>query len=211
MTRQCRIHEIFSSLQGEGIDTGKPYIFVRFTGCNLSCSYCDTRRARTAGRFLDVDDVVRKVRAFRGIDHVLITGGEPLVQKASVYDLASILLKKGFQVSLETNGSIGLKGIPPGLKIVMDVKTPSSGEAGKNLVSNLRFLRERDEVKFVISDRTDYIWSKNFLAAKKIRSRNVLFSPAWKKLPARTLAEWIMKDRLDVRLQVQLHKILGIK
>lgn len=203
-----RITEIFHSIQGEGINVGIPTVFVRLTGCPLRCRYCDTAYAFTGGNLVDVDSVVREVLSF-STKHVTVTGGEPLAQP-SCRDLVTELCDAGSSVSLETSGALDTSSVDPRVSIVLDLKTPGSGEAARNLEANVLRLRERDQVKFVICNREDYEWSRTMLSTYTLEKRttNILFSPSWEELDAGSLADWILADELPVRMQVQLHKVL---
>ena len=202
-----RITEIFLSLQGESRSVGVPTVFVRLTGCPLRCRYCDTAYAFHGGEPLDVDAIVEKVAAY-GVRHVTVTGGEPLAQKGCLSLLAR-LCDAAYEVSLETSGAIILDGVDHRVSRVMDIKTPGSGEAAKNRFENIQHLTANDQVKFVICDRADYEWSKQVMAEHGLTERcEVLFSPSAQQLPARQLADWIVADRLQVRFQIQLHKLL---
>jgi 7-carboxy-7-deazaguanine synthase len=202
-----RITEIFCSLQGESSLVGLPTVFVRLTGCPLRCGYCDTTYAFKGGETLELDTVLEQVAAF-GVEHVTVTGGEPLAQ-TSCHALLVALCDAGYRVSLETSGALDIADVDERVKRVMDIKTPSSGEVDRNLWSNLKLLVPDDEVKFVIGDRDDYEWSKGILSEHSLVSRcGVLFSPVYGVLEAGTLADWIVDDRLPVRFQIQLHKLL---
>jgi 7-carboxy-7-deazaguanine synthase len=202
-----RITEIFLSIQGESTTVGLPTVFVRTTGCPLRCQYCDTAYAFSGGERMTLDAIVAKV-AHHGVRHVTVTGGEPLAQPATL-PLMTRLCDAGYSVSLETSGALDLAGVDRRVMQVVDIKTPASGEASRNLWSNLEHLRAGDQLKFVICDRSDYEWSRESLAAMRLPERvEVLFSPSFETLPGRTLAEWILADRLAVRMQVQLHKVL---
>jgi 7-carboxy-7-deazaguanine synthase len=204
---RLRITEIFHSLQGEARTVGWPTVFVRLTGCPLRCRYCDTEYAFHGGEWQSLADIERKVATYSA-RYVTLTGGEPLAQPAC-RELLKRLADRGYQVSLETGGAIDISGIDPRVSVVMDLKTPGSGEAARNRYQNIPALKSTDEVKFVICDRADYEWSCAKLAEYDLTSRcEVLFSPAYGQLEAATLADWILADRLNVRLQVQLHKIL---
>jgi len=205
--QRLRITEVFLSLQGEADTVGWPTVFVRLTGCPLRCHYCDTAYAFYGGRWRSVDDVVAEVRAF-GARHVCVTGGEPLAQP-NVHRLLAALCDAGHSVSLETSGALDAGGVDARVVRVLDVKTPASGESGRNLLSNLESPRASDLVKFVICDRADYEWSRAFVAERDLAARvQVLFSPGHGRVTPRELAEWILADRLPVRFQLQLHKIL---
>ncbi|MEO7386329.1 MAG: 7-carboxy-7-deazaguanine synthase QueE [Gammaproteobacteria bacterium] len=202
-----RITEIFHSLQGESRPTGCPTAFVRLTGCPLRCTYCDTAYAFHGGQRLDLPDILAQVAEFQ-VKHVCVTGGEPLAQPAC-HDLLTALCDGGYRVSLETSGALDIAGVDRRVTVVLDLKTPASGEAGRNLWPNLACLKPEDQVKFVICDRADYEWACAALREHGLADRcEVLFSPAWERQPARELAEWILADRLPVRFQVQLHKYL---
>jgi len=204
---RVRITEIFRSLQGESRTTGWPTVFVRLTGCPLRCTYCDTAYAFHGGEWMSLGDVLDQVARFR-VRHVTVTGGEPLAQP-SCRPLLGALADAGYEVSLETSGALDVAAIDPRVSIVMDLKTPASGEAARNLEENLARLAAKDQVKFVICDRADYEWSRDKVREQRLDARcEVLFSPAWERLPARELAEWILEDELPVRMQVQLHKLL---
>ena len=204
---RLRINEIFFSLQGESRSVGFPTVFVRLTGCPLRCGYCDTDYAFHEGRWMDLDEVLAAVAAHRS-RHVTVTGGEPLAQRPCV-ELLAQLCNAGYAVSLETSGALDIAAVDPRVHIVMDIKTPGSGEADRNLAGNLAHLKRRDEVKFVICDRADYEWSRSRVEREQLASRcEVLFSPSFGRLAPRDLAEWILADHLPVRFQVQLHKLL---
>ena len=202
-----RVNEIFHSLQGESRTVGLPTVFVRLTGCPLRCGYCDTEYAFHEGQWMEIDRILAEV-ARLGARHVTLTGGEPLAQRPARTLLAG-LCDAGYEVSLETSGALDIGDVDRRVRVVLDVKTPGSGEMEKNLASNLALLKPGDEVKFVICDRADYEWSREFVRRARLDERSeVLFSPVWGRLPPRDLADWILADRLPVRLQVQLHKLL---
>jgi len=204
---RLKITEIFRSLQGEGDAVGFPTVFVRLTGCPLRCQYCDTAYAFTGGEWWSLDDIVSRVAELE-VRHVCVTGGEPLSQR-NCLPLLQRLCDAGYEVSLETSGALPVGEVDPRVRRVVDVKTPASGESTRNLLGQLGALNARDQVKFVICDRADYEWSRELLRDRALQSpAMVLFSPSHAQLPARQLAEWILEDRLPVRLQVQLHKIL---
>ena len=205
-----KINEIFKSIQGESSHAGLPCIFVRLTGCNLRCTYCDTGYAFYEGKEMSVADVVKAVEGC-GISLVEITGGEPLLQK-EVYPLMQALLEKKYTVMLETGGSLSLDEIPKAVIKIMDLKCPSSGEEPRNHYENLGQLTFQDEVKFVIQTREDYDWCKKILIEYSIPEKTqVLFSPVYEKLDLKDLAKWILEDNLRVRLQTQLHKVIWSK
>lgn len=204
---RLRITEIFRSLQGEGDAVGFPTVFVRLTGCPLRCQYCDTAYAFTGGQSITLDSIVEQVEALEAA-HVCVTGGEPLAQR-NCLPLLTRLCDVGYRVSLETSGAISVAEVDPRVTRVVDVKTPASGEATRNLLDQLSLLRAHDQIKFVICDRADYEWSRELLRERGLPGdATVLFSPSHEQLPARELADWILEDRLPVRMQVQLHKIL---
>jgi 7-carboxy-7-deazaguanine synthase len=202
-----RISEIFYSLQGETRRVGLPTVFVRLTGCPLRCTYCDTSYAFTGGQTLTMDDILAEVAGW-GAHYVTVTGGEPLAQK-NCLPLLRALCDAGYQVSLETSGALDVSGVDARVVKVLDIKTPASGEAAKNLWSNLEWLNAQDEIKFVLCNEADYLWARQELAVHDLSRRcEVLFSPTQGQLSPTDLAEWILRDRLPVRLQVQLHKLL---
>jgi 7-carboxy-7-deazaguanine synthase len=200
------VNEIFHSIQGESTHVGRPCVFVRLTACDLRCSWCDTPYAFHEGSKMTIEDVVGRVREY-GCDVVEITGGEPLLQ-ADVYPLMQRLLDDGRTVLLETGGHRSVEHVPPGVIRVIDVKCPGSGESEKNHWANLAQLRPTDEVKFVIKDRVDYDFAREVVVRHGLAGRcgAVLFSPVHGVLPPKTLAEWILADRLPVRMQLQAHK-----
>ncbi|MBI3187673.1 MAG: 7-carboxy-7-deazaguanine synthase QueE [Gammaproteobacteria bacterium] len=204
---EIRISEIFYSLQGESTLSGLPTVFVRLTGCPLRCGYCDTAYAFTGGEWHTIEGILQRVKNF-GAHYVCVTGGEPLAQK-SCFDLLQALCDAGYGVSIETSGAMDICDVDTRVVRVMDIKTPGSGEFSKNLFSNIDCLTSHDEVKFVICDRNDYDWSCDVLKQYKLADRcKVLFSPSYQTLPATDLAEWILRDKLPVRMQIQLHKFL---
>jgi len=202
------VNEIFYSIQGESDYVGRPCVFVRLTGCDLRCVWCDTPYAFHKGSRRDVDEVVADVEQYK-CELVEITGGEPLLQE-DVYLLMDKLLALGVTVLLETGGHVSVARVPEAVVKVMDVKCPGSGEFGRNAWDNLSRLTERDQVKFVITDQADYEFARDVVRqhALETRCREVLFSPAHGLLPPERLAEWMLSDRLPVRLQIQLHKHL---
>jgi 7-carboxy-7-deazaguanine synthase len=205
-----KINEIFKSIQGESSHSGLPCIFVRLTGCNLRCTYCDTEYAFYEGKEMPVAEVVKKVDGC-GIPLVEITGGEPLLQK-EVYPLMEKLLEKQYTVMLETGGSLALDKVPEAVIKIMDLKCPGSGEESQNNYENLNRLTLKDEVKFVILNREDYDWSRKILNDYSIHKKaQVLFSPVYDKLDLKDLAKWVLEDNLPVRLQTQLHKVIWSK
>jgi 7-carboxy-7-deazaguanine synthase len=204
---RLRITEIFHSLQGESRTVGLPTVFVRLTGCPLRCGYCDTEYAFKGGEWLEIDAILAQVAEY-GARYVTVTGGEPLAQQDCL-ELLTRLCDAGYEVSLETSGALDVSGVDPRVVKVMDLKTPASGEADKNLYANLDQLTPRDQLKFVICDRADYEWAKAQIAAHDLAGRcELLFSPSHRQLNPTELAEWILADRLPVRFQLQLHKYL---
>ncbi|HAT2070009.1 TPA: 7-carboxy-7-deazaguanine synthase QueE [Legionella pneumophila] len=204
---QLRITEIFHSLQGESVTVGLPTVFVRLTGCPLRCQYCDTAYAFSGGEFVEIDDILNKVASYQ-CQHVCVTGGEPLAQPGCI-PLLSKLCDAGYSVSLETSGARDIASVDQRVMIVMDLKTPDSREADKNLLSNLSFLKPTDQIKFVLCSRNDYEWACSMLSEYQLAERvQLLFSPSWNQLNPADLANWIIQDKLPVRFQLQLHKIL---
>lgn len=199
-----RITEIFHSIQGESSFAGRPCVFVRLTGCNLRCSWCDSEYTFAGGEKISVDDVVARVRAY-GCPLVEITGGEPLAQQEA-FTLIERLCNEGMEVLIETSGSIDITPVDRRARIILDIKCPGSGESEKNRWTNLGELRPHDEIKFVVADRADYVWARAVIRERNLERWTVLFSPVWEKLELKPLAEWILEDRLAARLQTQLHK-----
>jgi 7-carboxy-7-deazaguanine synthase len=202
-----RITEIFYSLQGESSTVGIPTVFIRLTGCPLRCSYCDTEYAFTGGEKKEISDVIAEVKSY-GARYVTVTGGEPLAQP-SCLELMARLLDLGYIVSLETSGAIDVSAVDPRVIKVMDIKTPSSGELSKNRYQNIQYLTKNDQVKFVIGNEEDYGWSKQVLAEYQLPAHcEILFSPVMGQQNPTELANKILQDRLPVRFQIQLHKLL---
>ncbi|MBK7249804.1 MAG: 7-carboxy-7-deazaguanine synthase QueE [Gammaproteobacteria bacterium] len=204
---RLKLTEIFCSLQGEADTAGLPTAFVRLTGCPLRCSYCDTTYAFSGGEWWTLEAILARVREL-GVRHVCVTGGEPLAQKGCL-ELLRRLCDAAYRVSLETSGALPVEVVDERVVRIVDLKTPGSGEASRNRYDQLAHLRTHDQVKFVICDRADYEWSCTQLAEHALAERcGVLFSASHEQLAARTLAEWILEDRLPVRFQIQLHKYL---
>lgn len=205
-SQSLRINEIFFSLQGETTTVGLPTVFVRLTGCPLRCVYCDTEYAFHKGDVKTLDEIVEQVLSY-GARHVTVTGGEPLAQPNCI-SLMTMLCDRGLVVSLETSGAMSIAKVDERVVTVLDLKTPGSGECDRNLESNVSLLKPQDQVKFVICDRRDYEWSKAKVDQLDLRSRvqEILFSPSFGQVSYRELAEWILQDRLPVRMQIQLHK-----
>ena len=203
-----KVNEIYASIQGESSHTGLPCVFIRLTGCNLRCSWCDTAYAFHEGKPLTIEETLEKVETF-DLPLVEITGGEPLLQD-DVYPLMEALLKKGYRVMLETGGALPINKVPEKVIKILDIKCPGSGEDKNNHLENLQWLSPQDEVKFVLLDRADYEWSRDLLQ-KISPSTQVLFSPVYDELDLKDLSQWILEDRLAVRLQTQLHKVIWSK
>jgi 7-carboxy-7-deazaguanine synthase len=202
-----RITEIFLSLQGETSRVGLPTVFVRLTGCPLRCGYCDTAYAFHGGQTMTVANILSEVARLEP-RYITVTGGEPLAQKHCPALLRE-LCDRGYSVSLETSGAVDVADVDPRVSKILDIKTPGSGEGDKNLWDNLARLTPRDEIKFVLCDEADYEWAKQILAERHLENIcPVLFSPSYHDLPASTLADWILRDHLPVRMQIQLHKLL---
>ncbi len=205
--------EIFHSLQGESSFAGLPCVFVRLSGCNLNCSWCDTVYAKTESKKVSIQKIVKRVKAF-GCSLVEITGGEPLIQEKSSY-LISLLIREGFQVLVETNGSISIKNIPGECIKIIDIKCPLSGESSKNFFGNLDLITKKDEIKFVIAGKEDYDFAKEIIHTKLMDNgspvipyKNIHLSPVFGKINPDKLAKWILQDRLKARLSMQIHKVI---
>ncbi len=202
-----KINEIFYSIQGESSAAGLPTTFVRLTGCNLRCAYCDTEYAFYEGEDFSIEKAIRVVEE-HGCKLVEVTGGEPLMQK-DVFPFMKQLCDKGFDVMLETSGSLPIEKVDKRVKIIMDLKTPSSGMMNKNLYENIEYLKPNDEVKFVIGTQEDYNWSKEQIEKFGLTEKaNVLFSPVFNSIEPKQIVEWILNDKLNVRFQLQMHKYI---
>lgn len=207
VNNSLRVNEVFYSLQGETRFTGLPTVFIRLTGCPFRCIYCDTEYAFHNGSSLSIDELIQTATGYR-TRYVTVTGGEPLLQKASL-TLLTRLCDEGFEVTLETSCGMDLAPVDARVVKIIDIKTPGSGEADSNRWQNLEYINARDQIKFVICDRDDYLWSKQKLSEFMLQDRcETLFSPAHRHLDATTLADWVLQDRLPVRFQIQLHKYL---
>ena len=202
-----RVSEVFLSIQGETSRTGLPTVFIRLTGCPLRCRWCDTTYSFQGGETIALEELLRQTAAF-GVDTVCVTGGEPLAQKGCPA-LLTALCDEGYSVSLETSGAYDIAAVDPRVSRIVDIKPPESGESERNLWGNLPLLNARDEVKFVLANRADYEWASEVIRRHELIARcPVLFSPVQGELDPRQLAEWVLADRLPVRMQVQLHNIL---
>ena len=202
-----KVNEIFSSIQGESTFAGLPFVFVRLTGCNLRCKYCDTKYAYEEGELYSVDEIADKVLEFN-ISRVCVTGGEPLLQKDTLI-LLDKLIEANLLVTLETNGSMSIDKVNEKVHVILDLKAPGSGEVDKNLWFNVKLLKRKDEVKFVITSRADYDWAKEVMEKFNLPGlTKVLFSPCADQIEISKLADWMVEDRLEARLNLQLHKII---
>lgn len=202
-----KIYEIFHSLQGETSRIGLPTVFVRLTGCPMRCTYCDTAYAFSGGSNMEMADILAKVAEF-GTSYVTVTGGEPLAQK-ECYVLLRALCDKGYSVSLETGGAMDIAPVDARVSVILDIKTPASNEEKNMLWGNLEHIKSKDEIKFVLCNRIDYDWAKAKIVELKLAEKcPILFSPSFHDLSAEALAGWVLADKLPVRMQVQLHKIL---
>lgn len=206
--QQLKITEVFYSLQGESLSSGLPSVFIRLTGCPLRCGYCDTTYAFRGGTVQRFDQLLEQVASYN-TKHVCITGGEPLAQK-NVLGLMSQLCDRGYSVSLETSGAMDVGAVDSRVSIVMDLKTPGSGEVARNLYNNIDKLTTKDQIKFVICNREDYLWAAQQVATRALSEHvgAVLFSASVGELKFRDLADWIVEDQLNVRFQMQLHKLI---
>lgn len=204
---RLKVTEIFYSLQGEALNVGLPTVFVRLTGCPLRCSYCDTAYAFTGGEWMDLDAILNEVRQY-DTSFVTVTGGEPLAQKNCI-ELLKQLCDSGYDVSLETSGAVLVNNVDSRVVKILDVKTPASTEDSKNKFENFEYLQNGDQIKFVICDENDYLWSRQIIEQYQLEKKcEILFSPSHDQLDATTLADWILRDQLKVRFQMQLHKYL---
>jgi len=204
---QLKIFEIFYSLQGESSRVGLPTIFIRLSGCPMRCHYCDTAYAFQGGSMMTIDEIMEAIKKYH-THYVTVTGGEPLAQK-EVLNLLKVLADQNFKASLETGGGLSIKEVDPRIKIILDIKTPESGEEKKNYWENLNFIHLKDEIKFVLCSREDYDWAKKIINQYKLPEKcDVLFSPVYQKLNNTDLGNWILEDQLPVRMQIQLHKLL---
>lgn len=207
VSNSLRITEIFHSLQGESITVGLPTVFIRLTGCPLRCQYCDTAYAFNGGKMTDIPSILAEISAYQ-CRQICVTGGEPLAQPNCIA-LLQELCDQGYQVSLETSGARDIAEVDKRVMVVMDLKTPASGESEKNLFSNLEHLKKSDQIKFVLCCREDYDWACQMMQEYHLSERaQILFSPSWNELNPTELADWIVKDKVAVRFQLQLHKIL---
>lgn len=202
-----RITELFYSIQGESNASGFPTVFVRLTGCPLRCNYCDTAYAFQGGELLGLDQILTQIAAYK-TSHVCVTGGEPLAQPNCI-PLLKALCDADYTVSLETSGARDISMVDPRVVVIMDLKTPGSGEVARNLWSNVPDLKPQDQVKFVICNREDYLWACDMMNEYHLANKaQILFSPSWEEVNPTELANWILEDQLPVRFQIQLHKIL---
>jgi 7-carboxy-7-deazaguanine synthase len=207
LSDRLRITEIFCSIQGESDSIGWPTVFIRLTGCPLRCQYCDTSYAFQGGKIQALEEILATVKIF-SCARICVTGGEPLAQPGC-FKLLSTLCDLGYEVSLETSGARDISLVDSRVVIVMDIKTPDSKECDKNLWENIDYIKAKDQLKFVLCSRQDYIWSINIIKEHNLSEKTqVLFSPSWGQLDPTELADWIIQDKLNVRFQMQLHKIL---
>ena len=203
-----KVNEIYYSVQGESTYAGLPCVFVRLTFCNLRCTYCDTEYAFYAGKDLSISQVIGEIKKYN-CKLVEITGGEPLVQMEECLELMKQLCDEGFEVLIETGGSLSIKEIDPRVKIIMDLKCPSSGMEKKNLYENINYLKTEDELKFVIGSREDYDWTVDVMKKYNLENKcKILFSVVFGKLEPEKLVNWFLEDKINVRFQLQMHKII---
>lgn len=205
---KLRITEIFYSLQGESRFVGLPTVFIRLTGCPLRCTYCDTEYAFSGGSMMSFADIIQELKKYK-TPYICVTGGEPLAQRAC-FEFLTEISDQGYSISLETSGAIAIQNVDKRVNVVMDLKGPSSGELDKNLWENIEFLKAEDQVKFVIANDEDYQWAKSKIKAYDLSEKvsDVLISPCEGKIDVKDLAEWMLADQLNARLQVQLHKVI---
>lgn len=204
---RLKITEIFFSLQGEARNVGLPTVFIRLTGCPLRCGYCDTEYAFTGGEWMDAESIVNQVKKYN-TSFITVTGGEPLAQKNCI-GLLKQLCDLGYEVTLETSGALAVDKVDTRVVKVLDIKTPASNEESRNRFENLSFLTADDQIKFVICDENDYLWSKRVIEKYQLENKcDILFSPAYRQMDEAKLAGWVLKDQLNVRFQIQLHKYL---
>lgn len=206
MMKMLKVNEIFFSIQGESSKAGCPCVFIRLANCNLRCSYCDTAYAYTEGNEKNITEILAAVRIFN-CNLVEVTGGEPLLQPATS-ELLEALCSEGYEVMLETNGSLPVKNVDKRVKIILDIKCPSSNMSEKNYYDNLYILKSIDEIKFVIGTREDYQWAKDLIFRKELKNNTILFSPVFGSLEPVQLVNWVLEDNLNVRVQLQLHKYI---
>jgi 7-carboxy-7-deazaguanine synthase len=205
--QQLKINEIFYSLQGESSRIGIPTIFIRLTGCPMRCNYCDTAYAFKDGKNLSFDEIINEIKQYK-TKFITVTGGEPLAQKPCK-EFLTMLSELGYEVSLETGGALSIDGINEKIKIILDIKTPGSGEVENNYWDNFSLIKEDDEIKIVITSEDDYQWAKKIIKDKKLyKNYDILFSPSHGDVDPDRLAQWILEDNLNVRMQMQLHKII---
>ena len=201
------VNEIFYSIQGESLSSGLPTIFIRLTGCPLRCQYCDTSYAFTEGKKKTFEKIIQEIKNYN-CTNVTITGGEPLSQK-NTKDFINLLVSDSYNVSIETSNAVSIKNINDSAVIVLDIKTPDSNESDKNIIENYKFLKECDQIKFVICSKDDYQWAKNYINKYNLNSIcNIIMSPSFGEMDIQVLAEFILKDNLPARLQTQLHKLI---
>jgi len=207
LTNQLRITEIFHSLQGESVRVGLPSVFVRLTGCPLRCQYCDTAYAFKGGELMNMEHILKRIKSY-SCEYVCVTGGEPLAQPNCI-KLLKDLCDANLKVSIETSGALSIEEVDKRVMIVLDLKTPDSGEVDKNLLSNLKYLKPTDQIKFVICSQNDYQWACKMIIEHRLSEiADLLFSPSFGQINPTLLADWIVKDKIPVRFQLQLHKIL---
>lgn len=203
-----KVNEVFKSIQGESTFAGLPCVFIRLTGCNLRCNYCDTTYAYDVGKKISIDDLINEVEKKYKCNLIEITGGEPLLQKETL-PLFDRLISKNYSVLLETNGTMSLKNINPSVIKIMDIKCPASGFSNKTYWNNLSYLSSSDQIKFVVSNRDDFDWAVKIIKEKCLdKLCNILFSPNYSQIKNEDLAEWILLENINVRLQLQIHKYI---